>query len=66
MRIFDELMEHVLGNAQILIVMLLGVICVYSIYFYGVDGKELTSNIVSGLLGMAMAKSTNNSPVVKP
>ena len=66
MKLLDEFFEHILGNSQILIILLLGVICCYSIYFYGQDGRELTGNIVSGLLGMAMAKTSNPNSVVKP
>ena len=61
-----KLIDQVLGNDKVLIVIAITAMGIYCAYVFQNNGKDVISNCVSGLLGMAIGqKLTPSSDLTK-
>jgi hypothetical protein len=56
----------IFGNDKNLVIFAVLVIVVYSVYMLGIDAKEIASNALSGLFGIAVGQKISQEPVVNP
>jgi hypothetical protein len=55
-------MEKFFCDDKIVIILAVFIITLFSIYFYGEEGKNVVTNAFSGLFGIAIGKSINPEP----
>jgi hypothetical protein len=57
-------MEKFFCDDKIVIILAVFIITLFSIYFYGEEGKNVVTNAFSGLFGIAIGKSITPEPKV--
>lgn len=49
--------EEIFQNDKTLVILVIGVITIYSTYVFGIGAKEIITNAFSGLFGIAVGRS---------
>jgi hypothetical protein len=56
-----KVLEQIFQNDKVLVILVIGVITIYSTYVFGVGAKEIITNAFSGLFGIAVGRALSIS-----
>ena len=56
-----KVLEQIFQNDKVLVILVIGVITIYSTYVFGIGAKEIITNAFAGLFGIAVGRALTPS-----